>query len=111
MIIMHNGRRLNELPKNGISHLIYWQDNNDYLVWCNYLKEKFPVGLFLIGSKLAGFNTAMNCLKSNQPLFIFNETGGSASIVGDMINFMEKCKYIRRSFNFFYIDFTFSFNF
>ncbi len=80
-----------ELPKSGLTHLIFWEDNTDFLTWESYLQQSFPLGLFLIGGKNNGFELASRCLRENQPLFVFEGTGGSASIISQVIKFM-KCR-------------------
>ena len=78
-----------EFPKDRLSHQVFWEDNTDFILWERYLQQTFPLGLFLIGSRFTGFNLASRCLRENQPLFVFNKTGGSASIVSQAIQFMK----------------------
>ena len=81
-----------ECIKPGITHLIYWHDEKDFLLWKTFLSEQYPLGLFLIGGLNAAYEQAMQCLKENQPLFVFDKTGGTASIVAEMINTMKKVR-------------------
>ena len=74
------------LPKSSLTNLIYWQDESDYLTWSSYLKSYFPVGVLLIGCKKTGYKEAVSCLKEKLPLFVFNKSGGSASIISKHIN-------------------------
>ena len=74
------------LPKSSLTHLIYWQDESDYLTWSSYLKSYFPVGVLLIGCKKTGYNQAIACLREKLPLFVFDKTGGSASIISKNFN-------------------------
>lgn len=98
---INHSANYNMIPKDSLTHLIYWQDKNDYLTWVEYLKSIFPLGLLLVGGKRAGFREALECLNNNQPLFVFNGTGGSASIVGNMIKKMqEHCNKIQKDKNY-----------
>ena len=81
--------------KPGLTHMIYWHDKNDASIWKKYIQEQFPLGLFLIGCKTKGYMDATVCMRKNQPLFVFDETGGSASIVSHMIRFMKEDNYVR----------------
>ena len=81
--------------KPRLTHMIYWHDKNDAATWKRYVQNQFPMGLFLIGSKTEGYKDAVMCMRKNQPLFVFDETGGSASIVSDMIRFMQEERYRR----------------
>lgn len=84
-----------QILKPKISHIIYWSDKNDAIIWKKYIQERFPLGLFLIGSRTQGYVEALECMKHNRPLFVFNHTGGSASIVSKMIHFMKKNNFER----------------
>ena len=83
--------------KPGLTHMVYWHDKNDASVWKKYLQEQFPLGMFLIGCKTEGYRDATTCMRKNQPLFVFDQTGGSASIVSHMIKFMKEDRYRRPS--------------
>ena len=78
------------IPKNSLTHLIYWEDENDFLSWKSHLKDLFPVGVLLIGCKKAGLEHAKECLKDRLPFFVFDKTGGSASIISKMIKKYNK---------------------
>ena len=62
---INHSANYNLIPKDTLTHLIYWQDKNDYLTWVEYLKSIFPLGLLLVGGKRAGFREALECLNNN----------------------------------------------
>ena len=65
------------------------EDENDFLSWNSYLKDFFPVGILLIGCKKAGLKHVEDCLKERLPIFVFDKTGGSASIISKIIKQYE----------------------
>jgi len=79
------------VPLPTCSHyLIFEGGRRDYELYEKQIKSMLPAGLLLINGEPEAMRVALNNMRSQLPLFIFNNSGGAASVMAETISYVDR---------------------